>query len=475
MKILLLHPYIAESLTIMPPLGLGYMASVLRDAGHDVGILDCTKEKILPSNIGRHIESHNPQLVGLTTFSKGLKDVRETLLTIKKTAPDVWTVIGGPHVSGAPESTIQWITDADFGIKGEGEIGLIKLVEELLKASPDFSKVPGLIWREGESILSNDPAWIEDLEDIGYPAWDLLQPQSYPHSPTVAFARKLPTAPMLMSRGCLFPCTFCAAKKIYGKHFRVRSAESIIEEMKLLHEKYGINEIQVLDDNFLQRPDNARQVCEKIIQSKMNITWCLPNGARCDRVDRELAELLVKSGCYKISIGIESGSQRILDLMKKSITLEKIKEEVHLLHSVGMEITGHFIIGYPGERAEDALASIKLAKELPLTYAGFSCFIPLPGSRIGDELIEKGAITFEEFQTTSFYSPKKAYTPHMSAQTISNLKKRAYLSFYSQPTVMWHMLSSIKSRNHMSNILKRIYYILKEGLFGPQITDWTAQ
>lgn len=475
MKILLVHPFIAESLTVMPSLGLGYMATILIEAGHEVRILDCTKDRILPESIGSHITSFNPEIVGLTVFSKGLQDVRKTLATVKTTDPKIQTVVGGPHVSGAPESTIRWLTDADFGIKGEGEIGLHRLVEELEQPAPDFSAVPGLIWREGETIRSNDPEWIEDLETIEQPAWELLQPQSYPHSPTVAFAKKLPTAPMLMSRGCLFPCTFCAAKKIYGKHFRFRSADSIIEEMKLLHEKYGINEIQVLDDNFLQRPDNARQVCEKIIQSRMNITWCLPNGARCDRVDRELAELLVRSGCYKLSIGIESGSQRVLDLMKKMITIEKITEEVNLMHSVGMEITGHFIIGYPGETYEDAVASIKLAKKLPLTYAGFSCFIPLPGSRIGDELIEQGAITMEEFQTTSFYSPKTAYTPHISAKTISNLKKRAYLSFYSKPRVIWHMARSIKSKNHLSNILKRIYYILKEGLFGPQITDWTAQ
>ncbi len=241
----------------------------------------------------------------------------------------------------------------------------------------------------------------------------------------------------------------------------------------MLHEKYGINEIQVLDDNFLQRPDNAKKVCEKLIKSNINITWCLPNGARCDRVDKELAELLVKSGCYKLSIGVESGSQRVLDLMKKAITVEKIVAEVELLHSVGMEITGHFIIGYPGETYDDVIKSIELANKLPFTYAGFSCFIPLPGSPVGDELIDGGFIKMEDFQTTSFYSPKVSYTSYMTSSQISRLKKRAYLSFYSQPRVIWHMANSIKSWNHMSNILKRIYYILKEGLFGPKITDWS--
>lgn len=475
MKILLLHPYIRESLTVMPPLGLGYMAASLKRAGHHVEIFDCTKENIPPSRLGKIIRKFEPEIVGITAFSKSLTDVRDALAEVKKINPQIKTIVGGPHISGVPIPSLKWMADADFGMAGEGEVGIVQLAQELSKTSPDLSKPSGLVWRDGDEIHQNQCDWVKDLDELGMPDWELLQPQKYPHSPTVAFAKKLPTAPMLMSRGCLFPCKFCAAKKIYGKTFRIRKADLIIEEMKLLHEKYGINEIQVLDDNFLQRPDNAKQVCEELIRRGMDITWCLPNGARCDRVDKELAELLVKSGCYKLSIGIESGSQRVLDLMKKAITVEKITKEVELMHSVGMELTGHFIVGYPGETYEDAIASVRLAKKLPLTYAGFSCFIPLPGSAIGDELIEKGDISMEDFQNTSFYSPKVSYTPHMTATQISSLKKKAYLSFYSQPNVIWHMATSIKSWNHMSNILKRIYYILKEGLFGPSITDWTNQ
>lgn len=475
MKILLIHPFIRESLTVMPPLGLGYMASCLRKAGHDVNIIDCTKEYIAPEKLGAVAKKHQPDLLGVTVFSKGLLDVRNSLISVKAAMPDLKTIVGGPHVSGVPEATLSWLTEADFAMSGEGEIGIVELAAQLSSGQPDYSVVPGLVYRDGEKIVCNPPQWIEDLDALDLPAWDLLMPQTYPDSPTIAFAKKLPTAPMLMSRGCLFPCAFCAAKTIYGKKFRFRNADNIIEEMILLHEKYGINEIQVLDDNFLQRPDNAKAVCEKIISRGINITWCLPNGARCDKVDRELALLLVKSGCYKLSIGVESGSQRVLDLMRKSITVEKITEEVHLLASVGMEITGHFIIGFPGEKMEDALASLKLARSLPLTYAGFSCFIPLPGSQIGDELLAKGDISMEEFQKTSFYSPNRSYTPYMTAKQVSNLKKRAYLTFYSQPKVIYHMARSIKSWNHLKNIIKRVYYILKEGIFGPQITDWGNQ
>jgi radical SAM superfamily enzyme YgiQ (UPF0313 family) len=176
-----------------------------------------------------------------------------------------------------------------------------------------------------------------------------------------------------------------------------------------------------------------------------------------------------------LSIGVESGSPRILEKMRKSITIEKIESIVNLLDEVGMEVTGHFIVGYPGETMADAVASIRLAKRIPLTYAGFSCFVPLPGSEIGDELIAQGAISMEEYQTTSFYSPNHSYTSHLSAAQVSSLKKRAYLSFYSQPRVIWKMMRSIKSTNHLYNILRRIFYILKEGLVGPRITDWSNQ
>jgi len=220
MKFLLLHPFIRESLTVMPPLGLGYMATALKRAGHQVEIFDCTKENIPPSKLGNLIRKIAPEIVGVTAFSKSLEDVQHMLTEIKKVNPEIITIVGGPHISGVPKQTLKWMTDADFGMAGEGELGIVQLAEQLSGSKPDFSKPAGLIWRDGDQINQNQSDWVKDINDLGMPAWDLLVPHQYPHSPTVAFAKKLPTAPMLMSRGCLFPCKFCAAKKIYGKKLR---------------------------------------------------------------------------------------------------------------------------------------------------------------------------------------------------------------------------------------------------------------
>lgn len=476
MKVLLIRPYNKESFTVVPPLGLGYLATSLRNCGFKVEILDCIKEKIMPEHLIRLIKKRKVDVLGITVFSSDLIITKEYLKKLKQYNNNIITVIGGPHPSALPIECFEFYQKTlDYAFIGEAEIGfplLIKKLEKKINLGANcLINIPGLVWRHKDKIKINEPQYVMELDNIGFPSWDLIKPETYPHAPLGGFARSFPVAYILTSRSCPFQCTFCSAKAIHGSIFRRRSLNNVMKEIKYLINYREIKEIHILDDNFTLNQDFVKKFCLSKIKEKLNFYWNCSNGIRLDRIDKETLILMKKAGCYSVSVGIESGSIRILKHMKKNLDKKMIKEKVDLIRKEGIEVTGLFILGYPAERKKDILETISFAKSLNLNKASFNTFIPLPGSEIWDFL--KRTKNFDRFNLNgySYYSTDSNYMKNVSQSEFRLLQKKAFIDFYLRPKIILTLIKETSSPKHFLALMKRIFYYIKIWIIPKLITD----
>ncbi|RJR19634.1 MAG: radical SAM protein [Nitrospiraceae bacterium] len=458
MKVLLVNPITSERgmFACTPNLGLGYLATALRRSGFEVDIWDGMKKDMTRKKLRERLKLLDYQVIGVQVYTCSVEEAQEALTLAKSLDPKVLRIIGGAHVSGDSENALNQL-DADYAFRGEAEIGLPKLLQKLSGEDHcEYKDIHHLIWRENGRIYLNELKPIVDVTALGLASWDLIDPNEYPNAPIGAFVKSFPLATISCSRGCPHQCTYCANKLIMGRGLRARSKESIIEELDLLYNKYGVREYQIIDDTFTSKRSLAEGVCNEIINRgwKMNITF--PNGVRVESLDEELLKLLERAGCYSIGMAIESGSQRIVDHMRRNQRLEKVKEKVELVARVTkIRMTGFFIMGYPAEEREDILMTIKLAKELPLQRAQFTIWIPVPGSEMTERLKEEGKLNIKNL--SSVVLNQINYVPeNLTEDELQKLLRKAYYEFYFRPKIIIGLLSEIQSLEHLKNILRRV-------------------
>ena len=456
MKILLVKPYNLSD-HIQPSLGLVYLATVAR-YGNEVKILDCLKENVKINQLGKIVKSYKPNLVGFQYYTFDTKFIREALGVIKNISKDIITVTGGPHPSALPEETMKCFKGIlDFAFVGESERGFKSLLEYLSGNGVDILGIPGLAWREDGIVKVNTPFFEENLDSIGMAAWDLIRPETYPESQHGAFYKKFPIAPIILTRGCPYECTFCAGKVVSGKKFRKRSVSNVINEIKTLYTDYGIREFHIVDDNFTLDKAHAKHFFKELLNLGLDISLATPNGISVDNLDEELLILMKKSGVYLISLGIESGSDRILRLMKKNLEVERIKKTVSLIRNLGFEVAGFFILGFPTEKKEDIRNTIRLSLELDLLRANFFTYLPFPGTESHYDLAKNGELNGVDWE--KFYFMNAAYAPKgITRRELKRLQRLAFFKFYFRPRILWKNILGIKSLKHFCYLLKRFYH-----------------
>lgn len=397
----------------------------------------------------------DPAVVGFQLFSYDFDFVSRGVQLIKKQLPRTTVILGGPHVSATGVLTLEEIPGADYALAGEGEAGMPLLMKRVLRQEAvPWEDIPGLIYRENETPRMNPRAMVADLDALDFPAWDLMDPGTYPDSPQGGFYMQFPIAPISTTRGCPYLCTFCGSAVNMGRKLRFRSMPMVLEEMALLHDQYNVREFHIIDDMFNFHKERVKAFCDGIRERRWNINFTFPNGLRLNNMDLEMLTMMKEAGAYSFNVGIESGSQRILDKMKKNLKLELIEEKVNLIREAGLEPCGFFIIGFPGETEEDVKATIRFAQKLKLKRAHFSNFLPLPGTEATHELIQNQEI--ERPQWSSLFYSKVPYAPKgISKKRLKKLQRRAYLAFYLRPSILLKMLTEIKSFNHFKLTLKR--------------------
>jgi len=427
-------------------LSLGYIASYLRQHGHKVKIIDAITDdrarviKIKSNgNVFHQSGIYDEELIklipldtdfiGITTPSNpNAAIIHQLAPKIKNKFPCSPLILGGSYPSSLPEEALS--SGADYVIKGEGEIPMLKLIEG---NNPD--QIKGLISKYNlDTACSNFAEIVQDLDSLPFPAYDLLPMDKYVSWP-VGRKKKYKYAAIFSSRGCPYRCNFCVNNSVYNFGWRGRSAGNVLEEIRLLINKYKVREICFLDDNLIIDRQRIEELLEGLVQIKRDLnddfSWWAFCGLRVDLLDYKLLAGMRDSGCSAILLPVENGDPRILEGMNRHINLEKIKEVVKDCQKLGIRAGADYIIGYPGETKESFLKSIeyfKALKEAGLYYVNIYKTKPFPNTALY-EYCKKNDFLFKEridhsyFLTSGSSTSRNRWvgvvTPDFSAQEIN--------------------------------------------------------
>ena len=452
-NVLLINPSIRRSYYKTPCLGLGYVGASLKKAGHSVTVADGSLYSVDVRKTTQLISELRPDYVGVSAFTLQYISAKDILRSVKRVDPSITTVFGGPHATCLTRHVMMEVPEIDFVIGGEGETAFPALIEALATRDDQYQQMAGVAYRSNGDIKMNPPSHIADLDSLEYP-WQVLNIRDYAGGRGHGFTTKrLPTAPILTSRGCPNKCTFCAASCLMGQRLRLRDPKKVVDEIEYVIDTFGVREVQIVDDNFSLNREHAVQTCEEILSRGLDISWCLPNGVRADRVDYPLLKLMKQSGCYYMAFGIEFGSERMLNMTRKTLSLDKARQSVHDAASLGYITQGFFMMGHPQETKDDALATINLARKMPFDRLSINFVVPLPGSEIFEYYLQKGYLDMANVDWGQFNGPWFIpTTEHLSRKDLFSLLRRGYAQFYLDPRRDLRFLLKIRSATQMKGL-----------------------
>ncbi len=431
----------AAKFGIFPTLPLATLAAVLREHDYPVKILDLHALNLPVADAAPLVAEARPDVVGLTCKTLGWPAVLEIARMVKATVPECLVVLGGPHTSIYARESLTFDC-IDMAVVGDGEETLLEIVQTL-DGGGDLWSIPGTcVRRDGEVIMNTARPVVADLDAFPMPALDLLPMDRY-HCLTVLN----PFSTLVTSRGCPWHCGFCS--QVYSERLRFRSVERVVDEMAWHVERFGVREIVIFDETFTVGRARVMKFCEEIGRRGLRVAFNIR--ARVDAVDKPMLQALKDAGCRSIHMGVEGGSQRMLDIMRKGITVEQVRSAFRAAREVGLETRGYFIIGYFDAGPEDVEDVIRFATSLDMDFASFAVATPLPATELYAVALERGYLKSDYW---------KAYTlngggpvPHLEtelldARTLKNYRTRAYLAFYLRPEVMlrraYHASRSMK-------------------------------
>lgn len=411
---------------ISEPIGLLYMAAMLKEKGFGIDVFDMTCEGYdncnydgnrvtYGSSLGElreRISRYSPDIIGVTCmFTSREKNTLDVCAAIKETAPDIPVVVGGLHPSLYPKTFIE-SGKVDYVILGEGERRIINLLNCLNRhKTPDFD---GVAYKINDSVKINPIiSAIEDLNVLPYPDRSLIDIEKYiaigvPFAP---FSREQRVAHVLTTRGCSNRCNFCSAVNYWGRKVRFRSVDNVIGELRELKDKFDIREIQFIDDNMTANKGFAKELFRKM--KEFDFKFCAANGLFFNSLDAELIKLMAESGAYQLTFGIESGSKRVLnEIIHKNVQLDRVKEMIEEAHKYDISVHGVFIIGFPGERKEEIMSTLDFPFKVGFDSVSFFIASPIPGSELYKECEEKGYLGKDysslDFKTANIHIPKSS-------------------------------------------------------------------
>ncbi len=434
---------------VTTPMGIAYLAAALREAGYEVSCLDAVAEAAyqetpVADHISRYgltydqimerVREARPDLVGISAiFSNQWPAVRELANRIKALDPDLTVAGGGAHPTFLSERCMM-DAPVDYILRGESEHSLVALLGRLNNGGP-VDEIDGLVWRERGSVRQNPKTqFIHDLDSLPFPAHDLLPSETYfklalPMGYSFRSPRNLP---VVTSRGCPCSCTFCSSTNLWGSRYRTRSVAAVMKELDWLVDRFKIGEIKFQDDNLTVDRGRAIELFQAMIGRPWRLFWNTPNGIAVWTLDEELMALMKRSGCYDITMAIESGNQEVLRrIIKKPLKLEKVREVNAIARRLGIGRGAYFIIGLPGETRAQIMDTVNFERELRLDFHGMFIYNPLPGSELYAQCLREGAISEDNFfEQGNQYFSSVIDTPEWTAEELEKIIRREYLRNY---------------------------------------------
>ena len=422
----------------LPPTDLMYLAAVAEQEGLEAKIVDYSQGGDLEKDLREFKPDYLVANVATPTFKNDI-----SVMTIaKEICPDVVTIAKGAAFLTVAFEVMYFQKDLDIIIYGEPEATL----KDIINDKP-YSDILGIYYRDDVRVkFTGARPFIEDLDSLPFPARHLVDNNLYrrPDNNKVQAVIKV-------SRGCPFHCFFCLATPVSGAKVRKRSPENIVEEIRECVEKYGITNFVFWSDIFNIDKDWTMNLCQKIIDSGLNITWSA--NTRADTADEEMAQKMYESGCRLVSIGVESGSQEMLDKIGKKITLDDVRLTVKIFKKAGIKIYNYFVIGLPWEDEDTVEDTIDFAIELDSDFISFYTATPLPGTRFYDYAKANRLIDSDTSFSSAYFYPS-VNTHYLSKDKVFELHKKAEKRFYLRPSYIFKTLIGIKSFEEFKNYFR---------------------
>lgn len=431
------------------PLGLGYLAATLREAGHEPFIYDAAIEDVPVSYYIEQAEATGKpfRLIGITATTPLIGDAWEMAKLAKRYG--LTTVLGGPHLTIMPRESLEPPHDyVDYVFKGEAEYTFLELVNTLEAGRP-VQLLPGLHMRyKGEIVSDFSSPMVEDLDRLPFPAHDLFKIDRYTNLQplTDGLDPDARSFTILTSRGCPYKCTFCS-KPVTGDTWRGRSVDNVIAEWRWLVKDLGATEIGVTDDIWNLKLDRAKELCRRLIAEGLNtVPWVTVHGMKVNHTDLELFQLMKAAGCKRVGFGVENGDPWMLrNVIRKGQTLDQVRAAFKNAKAAGLQTMGFFIFGMPNETEETMEATIQLALELDPDLANFMLAAPFPGTKMYDMIREGGEIFAHEWPDYAIHEQKARFTMNdgqYDPDLVVRKWREAYRRFYLyRPKRVWEKMS----------------------------------
>ncbi len=445
-----------------PPLGLCSLAAMVRKSGYSVSILDAPAMDMDLRKTVHTISNSKAALIGITATTVSIIRASELAQGIRASGVKVPILIGGPHVSALPEQTLREFPEFDLGVLNEGEYTLIEIIEAY-KSGSQYHAIRGIVFRDKDEIIKTAPrALIPDLDDLPFPAWDLIPDLATYYKPAPHSYNQLPSTSIMTSRGCNGKCTFCA-RPFMGEKYRSNSPEYTMSMVDHLVRQYGIKDIMFYDDNFLLDRGRVLQICDDMLSRDYRISWsCL---ARTDLTTKDFYEAIHKAGCWQIAYGIESGDQDILNNMKKQVKTERVVQMINQANKAGITTRGYFMIGCPGETPESIEKTIDFMCDSGLHEFHVTFCTPMPGAELFDTWQQWGQFDCD-WRKLGFWDP--VFIPNgMTSEELIAGHRRMFRKFYLRPSVLVrYLIKVICKPSIMVNILRAGWDVIKYSMSG---------
>ncbi len=443
-----------------PPLGLAYLAAVLKQYNYDVLIYDADLEDSDYRGLISKLKKKQPEIIGITSTSFTFLQAKNTARIAKKILPESKIIVGGPHVSIYPKEVLS-NKEFDIAVLGEGEQTIIELIEKI-EANQDLKDIKGIAYRKDKMVLQNEARpLIQNLDNLPFPARSLLKNEKYFYP----FGKRNPFTTVITSRGCPYNCTFClrASGIHFGKQYRTRSPLNVIKELEEIVNNYKIREIFFYDDVFTLNQARIQELCKAIIKHRIDISWNCRT--RVDVITPKLLKIMKRAGCERIHYGVESGDPLILKKLRKHISISQIEKAFSWTKENEIESFAYIMLGAPGETPNSIRKTMQLLKKIKSDYVGFFITTLFPGTDLYNDALKKKRLKTDVWKEFTIGKLKDQPLPFLeenfSRTELQKLLKRSYQEFYFRPSFIWQKFKSLTSFTQLRINLRGFLLLLQ--------------
>lgn len=436
----------------LPPVGVISVYSWLKHRGYNVDFLDTQFGDFTPETLRARMREGRYNVVGMSVYTPTADYAFNTAKLVKEALPSCKVVMGNIHVTVLPELSMRQCPEIDFIVRGEGEYVMDRLLSELASGRGDWSKIEGLVYRDADRVVVNPPAqFIGELDELPLGFYGDLDLKRYvPHMTQYVV---LPNYSVMTQRGCSFSCTYCGAAKILGKRTRYYSPKRIVEELKILKTEKNARGVYFQDSTFTANRKFTVELMNLMIEADLGLLWSC--NTRADCVDPELLRIMYRAGGRQIAVGVESGNQESLDMVKKNTTLAKQEQGVKWIRQAGFRCNNSFIICLPNETEAMVRNTINFAKRLKAPIAVFWFPVPYPGTELYKACEADGGLRrmqgWNDYLSLNFDDPIYV-NPILGVDKMKYLHKRANFEYYLSPAIWWENVRIIRTPNDLRRL-----------------------